>query len=154
MPVCVEVEPVTQNTKIRAVQTALEMKNRNTLAWKATVPTPCTGSIAAPCLPPPARLTLHCAPQLLHYPKAPLQPPESPADTHLLGPTGTTHGAAALPCSARTISLGIHGSQLLQLTSPVGHHVRAGHQFHHYPQRRQHPPQDRHKQAFQFPSTI
>lgn len=37
MPICVEVETVTQDTKIQAVQTALEMKKRNKLAWKASL---------------------------------------------------------------------------------------------------------------------
>lgn len=68
IPVYVEVETVTQDSKIRAVQTALETKNRNTLAWKATVSTPSTGSIAAPCLPPPSGS--HCSECSSRHPSA------------------------------------------------------------------------------------
>lgn len=77
MPLCVAVETVTQDTKIRAVQTALEMKNRNTLAWKATVSTPSMVRVTAPCLPPPLRLTSHRVSLLLQSPKAHVQPPET-----------------------------------------------------------------------------
>lgn len=76
MPVCVEVETVTQDTKIRAVQTTLEMKSSNTLAWKSTVSSLSTGSIAAPCLSPTLRPTSHRASQSLQFPKTHLQPPE------------------------------------------------------------------------------
>lgn len=87
IPVYVEVETATQDTKIRAVQTALEKKNRNTLAWKATVSTPSMGSIAAPCLPPPLRLTVQCASQPCR---------NATPDTPPLGPTVMMHSATGL----------------------------------------------------------
>lgn len=147
MPVCVEVETVTQDTKIQALQTALEMKNRNTLAWTATVSTLSRAAWLLPAclLPSGSHGTVPHGPW--GFQKL-ICSPQKRCSRH---PSARCHSSdtqfrwSGIFCSC-------HGSTGKGQGNAAG--ISCWHHFHHYPQRRQHPPQDRDKQAFQFSSTI